>query len=146
MTSFYNKNYKRVAASNFLDSSSDEEEENRRTSSVQTKKSLLFDSSTTFVPTTTSSATSTLPSSSSTSQIRIQSLKYERSKKIKFNRSTSDLDISIHSASPEGHSTTNESSFASSFSTSKKTLECMSTPNDNDKEFGDFHVDTQKGT
>ena len=98
------------------------------------------------MPTTTSSATSTLHSSSSTSQIRIQSLKHERSKKTKFNRSASDLDISVHSASPEGHSTTNESSFASSFSTSKKTLECMSTPNDNDKEFGDFHVDTEKGS
>ena len=47
MTYFYNKSYKRVAASNFLDSSSDEEEENRRTSSVQTKMS-LFDSSATL--------------------------------------------------------------------------------------------------
>ena len=90
MRSFYNKSYKRVAASNFLGSSSDGEEENRRTSSVQTKKSLLFDSSTAFVLTITSSATSTLPSSSLTSQIRIQSLKH-------------DLDISVHSASPEGH-------------------------------------------
>ena len=145
MISFYNKSYKRVGASNFLDSSSDEEEENRRTSSVQTKKSFLFDSSPILVPTTTSSATSTLPSSSSTSQIMIQSLKHERSKKTKFNRRASDLDISVHPASPEGHSTTNESSFASSFSTSKKTLECMSPPNDTDKEFGDFHVDTEKG-
>ena len=143
MTSFYNKSYKRFGASNFLDSSTDEEEENRRTSSVQTKKSLLFDSSTTLVPTTTSSATSTLPSSSSTSQIRIQSLKHERSNKTKFNRSASDLDISVHRASPEEHATTNESSFASSFSTSTKTLECMSTPNDNNKEF--YTVDTEKG-
>ena len=87
------------------------------------------------MPTTTSSAASTLPSSSSTSKIRIQSLKHERSEKIKFNRSASGLDISVDPASPEGHSTTNERSYASSFSTSKKTLEFTSTPNDNDKEF-----------
>ena len=97
MTSFYNKSYKRVSASNFLDSSPDEEEENRRTS-VQTKKSLIFDSSTTCVLTTTSSATSTLPSSWSTSQMKNQSLERERSGKTKFNRSTSDFDISVHSA------------------------------------------------
>ena len=76
--------------------------------------------------------------------MRNQSLKHERSGKINFNRSASDLDISVHSASPEGHLTT-ESSFTSSASNSKKTLECMSTPNDNDRELGDFHVDSEKG-
>ena len=146
MTSFCNKSYKRVTKSNFTDSSSDEEEENRRTS-VQTKKSLIFNSPTTCVaPTTISSDTSTLPSSSSSSLMRNQSLVHASSRKIKFNKSASDLDINVHSASSsEGHSTTNESRFTSA-STSKKPLGCMSKSNDNDREFGNFHVDSKEGT
>ena len=58
----------------------------------------------------------------------------------------SDFDISVHSAlSSEGHSTTHESIFTSG-STSKKPLGCMSIPNDNDREFGNFHVNSEEGS
>ena len=78
--------------------------------------------------------------------MRNQSLVHQNSRKIKFNKSASDLDISVHSASSsEGNSTTNESSFISAI-TSKRPLDCISTPNDNAREFGNFHVDSEEGT